>query len=410
MIGSVLRDHYHIAKQSLENARTRTLLTISGVAIGVASITTILSLSGGISTLVSRQVEDIGPSLAVLRPAKADSTLADLNNPIAQNAFTTSPIREDDLEVIRDLKDTEAAAPLMTISANIRTEDSQPSRSILVATSPELADINQFTLSDGQFIDSVTLENTAVVGAQLAVDLFGTEQAIGKTFLARGQSFTVIGVLKRMNSPVNFNAIDFDYAAIIGFNSGKLFNGGVAQIQQVNIQTKPGTNMGDYKKELTTELGRRHDDKNDVVVLTGKQIAQPTSELFTLISLSFSSIAGIALFVGGIGIMNIMLVGISERTREIGLRKAVGASNGTIMMQFIIESLIISVLGGLMGYILGYFIAFIISMFIPYDPLLSWQIAGVAAILSVTVGVLFGLYPAWRAARKDPIESLRRYH
>lgn len=410
MIGSLIRDHYRTAKQSLENSRTRTLLTISGVAIGVASITTILSLSGGVGKLVSQQVETIGDNLAVVRPFSQRSGLADLNNPLSRNQFTTSPITEDDLETVYSVKGTQDAAPLMTLSANIRTRTSQPQYSTLVATTPALEDINKLELSDGQFIDSVTLENTVVIGAQLSVDLYGTEQAIGKTLLIRGQTFTVIGVLKRTNAPVNFNAIDFDSAAFVGLKTGKLFNGGVAQIQQINILTEPGTNMRSYTAKVEREISRRHDNQKDVVVLYGKNIAQPTSELFNLISLSFSSIAGIALFVGGIGIMNIMLVGISERTREIGLRKAVGASNGTIMLQFIIESLIISILGGAMGYVLGYFIAFIISMFIPYDPLLSWQIAAVATVSSIAVGLLFGLYPAIRAARKDPIESLRRYH
>lgn len=410
MIGSLLRDHYHIAKQSLENARTRTLLTISGVAIGVASITTILSLSSGVSSLVSHQVEDIGANLAVVRPEAPRTGFADLNNPISRNAYTTSPITEDDLETIRDLRETKLAAPLMTISANIRTKTAQPKQSTLVATTPELEQINQFKLGDGQFIDSVTLENTAVIGTQLSIDMFGTEQSIGKTFQIREQTFTVIGVLKRLDSPVNFNAIDFDYAAIISLESGKLFNGGVAQIQQINVVADDSAKMSKYRDTLANELARHHDGQKDLAVLIGKDIAQPTSDIFNLISLSFSMIAGIALFVGGIGIMNIMLVGISERTREIGLRKAVGASNGTILTQFIVESLIISILGGLLGYILGYFIAFIISMFIPYDPLLSWQIAGVAAMLSISVGILFGLYPAIRAAGKDPIESLRRYH
>ena len=142
----------------------------------------------------------------------------------------------------------------------------------------------------------------------------------------------------------------------------------------------------------------------------GREIAQPTSELFRFVRVVMAVIASISLVVGGIGIMNIMLVGVSERTREIGLRKAVGASNGTIVSQFLIEALIISVLGGLLGFLGGYFIAFVVSLMIPYDPTFSWMIAGWAAALSIGVGVVFGLYPAVRAARKDPIESLRRYH
>lgn len=406
----ILMDHYRSARQTLERSRTRTLLTITGVSIGVASITAILALSGGVTALIEKQVVDLGKTIAVVRPTPKLTSLTDISNPISQVAYTTSPITENDLNAIRELPQTEYAAPIMTISGSVRTTESRPRYSNVVATSPELVDINQMKLSDGQFIDSVTLDNTAVVGAQLAIDLFGTEQAIGKNFIVRGQTFTVIGVLKRENAPVNYNGVDFDYAAIISLKSGKLFNGGVSQIQQINIMAKPGTNMRQYKKDLNEELKRRHDGQKDVTVYIGADIATPTNQFFGAVSTVMSIIAGISLFVGGIGIMNIMLVSVSERTREIGLRKAVGASNGTIISQFLIEALIMSLIGGILGYAGGYLIAFVISMFIPYDPILNWQIAAIAGALSIGVGVLFGLYPAIRAASKDPIESLRRYH
>jgi ABC-type antimicrobial peptide transport system permease subunit len=121
-------------------------------------------------------------------------------------------------------------------------------------------------------------------------------------------------------------------------------------------------------------------------------------------------IAAISLVVGGIGIMNIMLVGVAERTREIGLRKAVGASNANIVWQFMVESLIMSILGGALGYVGGYVLAFIISTFLPFDPVISWEIAAIAMGIAIIVGGIFGLYPAIRAAQKDPIESLRQYH
>ena len=406
----IMMDHYRTARQTLERARTRTLLTITGVSIGVASITAILSLSGGVTALIEKQVEGLGKTIAVVRPTPKLTSLTDISNPISQVAYTTSPISEEDVDAVRSLPETQAAAPIMTISGSVRTRDRRPQYSTLVASSPELETISKLNLQDGQFIDSVTLDTTAVVGAQLAVDLFGTEDAIGKTFLVRGQAFTVIGVLKRENSPVNYNGIDFDYAAIISLKSGKLFNNGVAQIQQINILAKPGTDMVAYRKKLANELNRRHDGQHDVSVYTGADIATPTNQFFSAISTVMSIIAGISLFVGGIGIMNIMLVSVSERTREIGLRKAVGASNGTIIWQFLIEALIMSLIGGALGYLGGYLIAFFISMFIPYDPILNWEIAAVAAVLSIGVGVLFGLYPAIRAASKDPIESLRRYH
>lgn len=406
----LLSDHYRTARQSLDRARLRTLLTMSGVAIGVASITAILALAGGVNKVIDKQVADLGHSLAVIRPVSNDPTLADLSNPSPSNAYSTSPLEERDVQTVASLPGTEAAAPLMTLSGSVRTNQTTPAQSIIVATTPALEKVNRLEINDGQFIDSVTTQNTAVLGTQLSIDLFGTEQSIGQTFLIRGQRFTVIGVLKRENKPINYNNIDFDHAAVISLKSGKLFNGGVAQIQQINVEAKDGTDMVAFSRSIGQALQKNHDGQKDAKVFTGSDIAKPTSNLFRFVSGVMTAVASISLVVGGVGIMNIMLVGVSERTREIGLRKAVGASNMTIVSQFLIEALIISVLGGLLGFLGGYLVAFIISLMIPYDPTFSWAIVGWAAALSLGVGVVFGLYPAIRAARKDPIESLRRYH
>ncbi len=406
----LLSDHYRTARQSLERSRLRTFLTMLGVAIGIASITTILALSGGVSKVIGKQVAELGSQVAVVRPHAALPTLADLSNPSPSNAYSTSPLQERDITTLSELPATEAVAPLMTLSGSVRTHESTPNKSTIVATTPSLVKVNNLKISDGQFIDSVTKQNTAVVGTQLSIDLFGTDQSIGSNFLIRGQSFTVIGVLKRQNQPINYNNIDFDQAAIISLESGKLFNGGVAQIQQINVTAKPGTAMSTFSQKIQSSLTKNHDDQKDIDVFTGKEIAKPTSNLFQFISAVMAVVASISLVVGGVGIMNIMLVGVSERTREIGLRKAVGASNMTIASQFLIEALIISGIGGLLGFLGGYFIAFVISLMIPYDPTFSWSIVAWTASLSIGVGALFGLYPAIRAARKNPIESLRRYH
>jgi putative ABC transport system permease protein len=406
----LITDHYRVARQSLDRSKMRAFLTMIGVAIGVASITAILALSGGVNKVISKQVAELGDTIAVIRPTSKQATLADLSNPTPSNAYSTSPIRERDLEAIATLPDTELVAPLMTLSGGVRTNGSEPAESMIVATTPALQDISQLAVSEGQFIDSVTRQNTAVIGTQLSIDLFGTEQSIGQNFFIRGLSFTVIGVVERQNKPINYNNIDIDHAAIISLESGKLFNGGIAQIQQINVKAAEGTDMQQFGTELEQTLLKNHEGERDTEVFTGKEIAAPTSELFRFVSVVMATIASISLVVGGIGIMNIMLVGVSERTREIGLRKAVGASNGTIISQFLIEALIISLLGGILGFLGGYFIAFVVSLLIPYDPVFSWSIVGWAAALSVGVGALFGLYPAIRASRKNPIESLRRYH
>ncbi len=403
-------EHLRTAQESLRHTRMRTLLTVSGVAIGVASITAILALGSGIANIVNSQVEALGDHLAVVRPVTKDSNLIELGNPTPPTTFTTSPLEERDVETISLLKDVELATPLMTLSGAVKSKDEQPSNASILATTPGFEKTTNLPMLAGQFIDTKTNEKAAVLGVQLSLELFGYEDSTGKNFTIRGQEFTVVGVVERQNNPINFNNIDIDRTAIIGFDSGKLFNGGVAQVQQINVLAKDGTNMKNLQSTINDRIARNHSGEDDTAVLVGTEIAEPTSKLFTLIRGSMAAIAGISLVVGGIGIMNIMLVSVAERTREIGLRKAVGASNASIVTQFMIESLIIGLIGGVLGYVSGYALAFFISLLLPYDPVLSWQIAAIAAALAAGTGTLFGIYPAIRASRKNPIESLRRMH
>jgi len=409
MIHLLMTEHIQNAVHSLRTTKTRTLLTTLGVAIGVASITTILSLSSGITRVVSDQVDSLGGNIAVVRPGAFNDGV-EFANPITQQTFSTSTLTEDDVTDVEELPDVESVAPIMLMNGSMRADDTTIKNGAIVATTPSFKDVSNLTVREGQFIDNVTNRDTAVIGTQLSIDLFGTDQPIGKVFSIRGQKFTIIGVLQRTNDPVNFNNVDFDSSAIISLESGKNFHEGVAQIQQINIRASSVEKLPGVISQTKAQLLKNHQNENDFQILSGSEVSRPTSQFFIAITGVMTAIAAISLVVGGIGIMNIMLVGVAERTREIGLRKAVGASNGNIMNQFLIEALIISFFGGLIGYAGGYITAFGISTFLTFDPAFTWEIVGVAALTSLIVGVIFGLYPAFRASRKDPIESLRQYH
>jgi ABC-type antimicrobial peptide transport system permease subunit len=402
--------HIENAMQSLRSNRLRSYLTMLGVTIGVASITTILALSAGASKVVSDQVDALGGNIAVIRPGLTSTDpLSHLTSVSAQRDFSASTLTEYDLATIAKVEHVQKIAPIMIISGTVRSDSTAPTDTPIVATTPELATISDLKVRTGQFLDPDVNQNTAVIGTQLSINIFGTEESIGKTFTVRGQSFTVIGVLKRIDNPINYNAVDFDNAVIINLSSGKLINQGVTQIQQINIRSDSVTNLSQTIISINKTLLTTHHNEQDFSILTGSEISQPTSQLFYAIAGATAAVAGISLLVGGIGIMNIMLVSVAERTREIGIRKALGASNGDIAAQFMIESLAISIGGGISGYILGYLLAFGISTFLTFDPVFNWLIAGIALAISIIMGTIFGLYPAIRAARKDPIESLREY-
>jgi len=403
-------NHIHIARQSIASSRMRSTLTMLGITIGVASITTILALSAGASKIVIDQVDSLGGNIAVIRPgASEDDTLQGIVQlPIGQQ-YAASSLNDVDVTSIEKIAHVKAVAPLMILGGSVNGVSEGSARTPILATTPNLEQISGLEVSDGQFLDPDLMGSTAVIGPQLSIDIFGTDQSIGKTVTVKGKPFTVIGILKRTNTPVNYNTIDFDNAVLIDMAEGREFIQGASQIQQINVQSESVEYLGGIITEINKSLLKNHFGQADFTVLSGDEIAQPTSGIFTALAGVSVAIAAISLVVGGVGIMNIMLVSVAERTREIGIRKALGATNGDIISQFLIESVALSIGGGLAGYLLGYALAFVISTFLTFDPVFNLEIAGVALVVSLVIGTLFGLYPALRAARKDPISALRQY-
>lgn len=404
--------HLTNAYESLRSNRMRTALTILGVTIGISSIVVILSLSAGAAQIVSNQVDQLGGTIAVVRPGTPDreSQINTITANISGSEITSS-LTERDVNDIEDIDHVTAVAPIMILGGAVSSDSSRPRNIQIIATTPGMTDVATIPIAEGQFIDTVTNDDTAVIGHQLSIDLFGTETSVGRTFTTHGVQFTVIGILKRQNNPINFNNVDFDHAAIINLQSGKGFNQGIATIQQINIRATSTDKLPDVLRQVNEKLTRNHHDEKDFVILTDGDLARPSTQLFSTVSASLTAVASISLVVGGIGIMNILLVGVTERTREIGIRKALGASNVHIVWQFLIESLVMSLAGGIAGYFVGYIIAFAIARsFLTFDPVFGWSIVGASMGTALIVGLVFGLYPAILAARKNPIEALRQYH
>lgn len=403
--------HIQNARQSLRANQLRSILTMLGVTIGVASITAILALSSGASKVVSDQVDQLGGNIAVIRPGSpSNDPFTNLTQQsITSREYAVSTLTENDVSILQSIPNVSTVAPLMVLAGPVKSDINAPVGTPIVATLPDFAKIANLPITKGQFLDYTVDPNTAVIGVQLSIDIYGTDDPIGRKIEIRGTPFTVIGVFKRLNNPINYNNIDFDKAAVINLASGKLLNQGIVQLQQIDIRANSVSDLNQVIISTNKALLKSHGGQNDFSVLSGTQISQPTSQLFYAIAGITATVAGISLLVGGIGIMNIMLVSVAERTREIGIRKALGATNSDITWQFLIESLAISIAGGVTGYILGYGFAFVISTFLTFDAVLSWEIAVIAIGISAIMGTVFGLYPAFKASRKDPIDSLREY-
>ncbi len=406
----LIRMHIENAIESLRANRMRTFLTILGVVIGISSIVVIFALSGGANSIIQDQIKSGGETIAVVRPKDISSSNKNIINSVATSQnFLQSSLREDDFRNISKIKNIIATAPLASFNSKIKGDDKEITTNILAST-PNLDQITGIKVAKGEFITNSSNARTAVIGYQTAVSLFGSPHALGKYISIKGENFLIIGILEKQSSIVNFSNIDFDNTIILNYDEVKNIMGSSPQIQQINIKFNTINNSDIVQHNIEEVMRNSHKGEIDYEILIGKNITHSSSDLISMGSAILALVASISLIVGGIGIMNIMLVNVSERTREIGIRKALGANNNQILLQFLIESLIISSVGGFFGYLLGYSFSFTVSIFLPVLPVISWQIMVLAAGLSIIIGIIFGMYPAIRAARKDPIESLRYYN
>lgn len=399
-----------IALANLRATKVRTALTILGIVIGVASVTAIVALGEGAKNMVRDQISQLGEDIVTVRPGKvALDTASSVFSSGVLPTFSSSTLTEHDLETIASTDGVDHAAPFMFVTGSIASGDRKASGSI-IATTPELANTLGFSARAGEFLSDGIKRETVVLGHQLALDLLGSDVAIGQKIALRGQDFTVIGILRDFNSSIAVsNAVDLNRSAFVSLDAGKSFNQGIAQIQQITVKTKGANVTSDTGKRLKDVILSNHGGEEDFTVLRPEEALQLTDQLFRVLTTFISAVAGISVIVGGIGIMNIMLVSVTERTREIGIRKAVGATNHQVLSQFMIESLVMTILGGIFGLGLGYACAFVAGTFLGFMPGITIWIVLLAMAIALGVGLLFGAWPAIKAARKDPIEALRYF-
>lgn len=399
---------FKIATTNLKAAKTRTGLTILGIVIGVASVTAVFAIGEGAKNLVRGQINQLGNDIVTVRPGKQAVNQANaLLSSGVLPTFSASTITEHDLETIKSVPHIAQAAPFMFVTGSI-TEGKNQATGSIIGTTTDCAKALGFGLRAGEFVNEDSNRQTVALGHQLAIDLLGSDVAIGQTIKLRGQEFTVTGILKSFDSSIAVsNAVDLNHAAFVSMQEAKGFNQGIAQIQQITIKTDSPNQVTPVTNAVRSAMLSNHGGEEDFSVLRPQDAMRATDQFFRFVTGFISAVASISIVVGGIGIMNIMLVSVTERTREIGIRKSVGATNRQILWQFLIESLVMSVIGGVVGIIAGYGCAYLVSTAFGFLPGFTFGIIILSLSIGLAVGLLFGAWPAMKAARKDPIEALR---
>lgn len=406
---ALTKTHIRLARTAIKENRTRSFLTCLGIAIGVASIILILSLMGSISRLVSNQVKSIGADLIVVRPSSNKDVMNDIISEFTStNTYQKSNLVLSDVETIAAIEGVSAVSPIGIATSTVKTEKNTVESVSILGTNANFTNIQPLSLRFGTFLNDNFEGNTAVVGHTMSLLLFNTNNPVGKTLTIQGKKFVVVGVLSEIEESINYNNVDFDNAVILNAKSLADAIGGI-QIQQINAKASNTEGIEEISEKIQKTLEEKKSGEKNFSVLYGDEITHPASALFNIVSGMLALVAGISLIVGGIGVMNIMLVSVGERTHEIGIRKAVGASSRNILMQFLLEALMLSLMGGVLGLVLGYVLALFLSAVTPFAPYVSWQILVVTFVTSVGIGVIFGIYPALKAASRNPIESLKHY-
>ncbi len=409
-----LSDPYKIAYQALSASRLRFFLTVLGIVIGVASVILVMSAGASAQQLILGQIESVGSNLLAVLPGASEE-----NGPPAMAfGIVSKTLVNGDLEALRDGKNIPEiidAVGYVTGTA-IAESDSEDIVASYQGVSSSLPNVETMKIESGRFFfpdEDTRMAHIVVLGSGVAEKLFPNGEALGRTVTIKHIPFTVVGVLKKRGSGTFSNTDDLIHIPLDTAQKELL---GIKYLNYIRAKVNQSGDVGQVKTEVYRLLDQRHDiepgQESDFSVRSLESALDIIRSLTNVLKFFLVSIAAISLLVGGIGIMNSMLIAVNARVREIGLRKAVGARPGEIMFQFLLESVIITLLGGLIGIVIGVSLAYAASLIIPklgYDWQFLVPISSVWVSFGVcfAIGMVFGLYPARKASKVSPMEALR---
>jgi putative ABC transport system permease protein len=404
-----------MALRSLTANKTRSALTMLGIIIGVAAVIAMLSIGRGAQAAITSQIQSIGTNLLFVRPGAVQQ------GGVRQEAGTAQTLTLEDAQALVGLPSLVAVAPEVDSFGQF-VYQSQNTRTRIMGVTPEYIEVRNYTIAQGEGISAaqVTASSAVVVlGDTTAANLFGDSSlAVGQSVRINGQPFRVIGVLAAkggsgFGSQDDLALVPITTAQTKLFGANRNVRGGQRSISSINVQIASQSVSDQAVAEISQVLRERHHVtfQDDFTVSSQQDILNTANQVTGVLTLFLGGVAAISLLVGGIGIMNIMLVSVTERTREIGLRKAVGARKRDILSQFLTEAAFLSLVGGVIGIALGWGMSHLIGGVqfgnSTITPVVGLDAVLLATLFSAAVGVFFGWYPAWRAAGLNPIDALR---
>ncbi len=415
-IGSSFYENFKMAFATLRNNKLRSFLTIIGVVVGVITVMLISSIISGIDIAVKKQVEQFGTRSIFLY--KFDIGIR-TSHPTREERMR-KPLTIDDAEAIRNLPTIEVSVPFLDISNNffgqkilVTGKNGKTSSSVqLNGTLPDIEKTTTEILLEGRWFtqsENDTNADVCLIGSSVVENYFPFGSAVGQTIEVGGREFRVIGILEKKEQMFGGGSANNDQSNAIYMpmgaaqrlkpNADDLF---ILAVAREGFLTEAKDQVQDL---LRVRRKVKYGEPNNFAMETAASLVEQFQSITAGVALAMVVISSVGLLIGGIGVMNIMLVSVTERTREIGIRKAIGAKQSDILLQFLIEAATLTGFGGLVGLLIGWALTFLIALVFPsYVPLWA-PIVGFFA--SVGIGIIFGLFPAWKAARLDPIESLR---
>ena len=408
-----LRHLFKTSLTGLSTNRSRSFLTILGIVIGITAIMLVVSLGAGAQNLILGEVQGLGTNTIAVIPGRAPTGPSDVS---ALYSDSLKPADVVALENKANVPDLISIMPTVFGASNASYQSNDYQVTIFGATDL-IANIFNLVPSEGQFFDSsdvASLSSNVVIGADVATHLFDTQDPLNQSINIKGRNFHIVAVLPKSGGGSLFN---FDADVIMPYTTAQTYVTGQKYFNRIIMQASSDKIVPVMANDIRLTLEESHNitdpTKDDFTVQTQQSLASTLGTITSALTWFLVSVASIALFVGGVGIMNIMLVSVTERTREIGLRKALGAKDRDILSQFLLEAVLLTLIGGVVGVILGSSLAFIIAFILSHALGLNWQFVfpWTGAVLGISVsaiiGLVFGGYPASQASKKSPIEALR---